>query len=153
MQKLLFFTAILFLFSACGAKKATKIVPKVSNEEKLQDVFKIYEGIPYRFGGTNKHGFDCSGFVQKVYLEAFKIDIPRTTNQLIRTGEKVSKNHYKIGDLLFFKPTKKYYHVGIYSGNNTFIHSASSSGVTKTKLSNPYWKKYYLRARRILNVR
>jgi len=151
MKKLLFFSVILLLFSACGAKKMTPTVTRKSNEEKLVQVFKKYEHTPYQYGGTNSHGFDCSGFVQKAYLEAFNLKIPRTTKELISTGKKVTKNNYKIGDLLFFRPSKKYYHVGIYSGNNTFIHSASSTGVTKTNLNNPYWKKYYLRTRRILN--
>ena len=125
----------------------------LSNEEKLDHVFERYEHSPYQYGGTDARGFDCSGFVQRAYSEAFNIHIPRTTKEMISTGKKVTKNQYKIGDLLFFKPSKKYYHVGIYSGNNTFIHSGSSTGVTKTNLNNPYWKKYYLRARRILNSR
>ncbi|PCH76290.1 MAG: peptidase P60 [Flavobacteriaceae bacterium] len=153
MKKFFLCSVILLLLTACGAKKTTTTKHSKTTKEKLAIVFKKYEHTPYRYGGTDSRGFDCSGFVQRAYLEAFNTHIPRTTRQLISTGEKVVKNNYQIGDLLFFKPSKKYYHVGIYSGNNTFIHSASSSGVTKTNLNNPYWKKYYLRARRILNAR
>ncbi|MBL4746037.1 MAG: C40 family peptidase [Flavobacteriaceae bacterium] len=151
MKKLLFFGSILLLFNACGAKKVTATKAIMSTKEKLTLVFNKYENTPYRYGGTDSNGFDCSGFVQKAYLDAFNINIPRTTKELITTGEKVRKNQYKIGDLLFFKPSKKYHHVGIYFGNGTFIHSGSSTGVTKTNLNNSYWKKHYLSARRILN--
>ncbi len=145
---------ILFIFtlilSSCGAKKTTHTPRKSSKKEKLVRIYSKYKHTPYRYGGTNSNGFDCSGFVQKVYQEAFNIKIPRTTRKQISIGKKVSKKNYQLGDLLFFKPSKKYYHVGIYVGDNSFIHSASSSGVSKTKLNNPYWKKHYLQARRVL---
>lgn len=150
MKKTFLFLLTLSLLSSCGAKKATQKTTISSKQYRLNMVFKKYEHTPYAFGGTDSRGFDCSGFVQKVYLEAFKKSIPRTTKVLIKTGKKVAKNHYQLGDLLFFKPSKKYYHVAIYSGNQHFIHSASSTGVTKTRLDNPYWKKHFLHARRIL---
>ncbi|PCI34990.1 MAG: hypothetical protein COB60_04600 [Flavobacteriaceae bacterium] len=150
MKKLLFLFVCTLILSSCGAKKIAQASKEPSREEKLTRIFKKYEKSPYVYGGTTIRGFDCSGFVQRVYLDAFKLSIPRTTKVLIKTGKKVKKNQFQPGDLLFFKPSKKYFHVGIYSGNQYFIHSSSSYGVSKTQLENPYWKKHFLYARRIL---
>ena len=133
---------------SCGSSKtATKTI---SNEAKLESQFRIYKGTKYKYGGTDKRGFDCSGFTKTVYTNAFKVKLPRTTKEMSKLGKKVSKNKLKPGDLVFFRPSRRYDHVGIYIGNNTFIHSSTSKGVIKSKLDNVYWKKKYRFAKRIL---
>jgi cell wall-associated NlpC family hydrolase len=133
---------------SCGSSRsATKII---SNKTKLESQFRYYKGTKYKYGGMDKKGFDCSGFTKIVYKNAFKVNLPRTTKEMSKLGKKVSKKKLKPGDLVFFRPTRRYRHVGIYIGDNAFIHSATSKGVIKTKLDDFYWKKKYRFAKRIL---
>jgi len=135
--------------TSCGASKKAAAA-RASKKSKLEQQYQQYKNIPYRYGGTDKRGFDCSGFIQTVYRDAFKVQLPRTVKEIAKQGKKVSKNSLKIGDLVFFRPSRKYRHVGIFMGDNTFIHSSSSQGIIKSKLDNPYWKKKYRFSRRIL---
>lgn len=137
----------LFLLS-CGSKK--NITSRVSVQNKLEIEFQKYKGVPYKYGGTTEKGFDCSGFVNTVYLNAFKIDLPRVTVDMAKYGSSVKESKLKLGDLVFFKPSRKYMHVGIYVGNGQFMHSSTSKGVIKSRLDNVYWSKKYRFARRIL---
>ncbi len=144
---LLSFTAL--LLTHCKSKK-TLVSHHNTVKQKLEKEFKKYKGVKYRYGGTTSLGFDCSGYVQRVYKEAFNINLPRTTKAMMKTGKKVSKKNLKPGDLVFFHPTRKYYHVGIYMGNGVFMHASSSKGVMKSRMDLPYWKRSYVTARRIL---
>jgi len=151
MEKLKYILLILILpivLLSCGSSKSTTI--KISNKTKLESQFRHYKGTKYKYGGVDKNGFDCSGFTQKVYKNAFKITLPRTTDAMKKLGRKVSKQKLKPGDLVFFRPSRRYQHVGIFIGDNSFIHSSTSKGVIKTKLDNVYWKKKYKFAKRIL---
>jgi len=150
-MKTLKYTAIIIiqlLFASCGSTKSTAV--KISPKVKLESQFRYFKGTKYKYGGTDKSGFDCSGFTQKVYKNAFKIELPRTTKEMSKLGKKISKNNLKPGDLVFFRPSRSYNHVGIYIGENSFIHSSTSKGVIKSKLDNIYWKKKYRYAKRIL---
>ncbi len=140
----------LILFSSCGSNKKASINKEAQVKAKLEQIYKKYKGAKYRYGGTTSRGFDCSGFVQRVYKEAFNIDLPRSTRDMMKLGKKINKNELKPGDLVFFHPTRKYYHVGIYLGNGVFIHASTSRGVIKSDLSLNYWKKSYIKGRRIL---
>jgi len=142
----LILTIILFLTS-CGVSK--RAVKSATIEKKLEQQFQLYKGVKYKYGGTDKRGFDCSGFVQKVYKDALNIQLPRVTKDMAKLGKKIPQFRLKPGDLVFFRPSRKYRHVGIYVGNNTFIHSSSSKGIMKSKLDNTYWKKKYRYAKRI----
>ena len=117
---------------------------------KIIETAKKYMGVPYVWGGMTPSGFDCSGFVQYVFMEN-GISIPRTTAQQINIGSSVSKSSLKPGDLVFFNTSGSgVSHVGIYVGDNQFIHCSSSKGVVITSLSNSYWSARYLGARRVL---
>lgn len=142
---LLIFQVILV---SCGSSKST--TKTISNKTKLESQFRHFKGTKYKYGGTDKRGFDCSGFTKTVYKNAFKVTLPRTTDEMSKLGKKVSKKKLKPGDLVFFRPSRRYEHVGIYIGENTFIHSSTSKGVIKSKLDNIYWKKKYRFAKRIL---
>jgi len=126
---------------------------KTSREIKVYRVAqtaKTYMGVPYLWGGASPSGFDCSGFVQYV-MKKNGIPISRTTATQYNEGIWVGKSSLKPGDLIFFstyKPGPS--HVGIYLGNNKFIHASSSEGVTITSLSNSYFAPRYIGAKRIL---
>ncbi|WP_416147727.1 peptidoglycan-binding protein [Salipaludibacillus sp. HK11] len=106
-----------------------------------------YIGVPYLWGGTTASGFDCSGFIQHVFRNN-GVNIPRTVAQQWNAGTSVSTP--KVGDVVFFETYKSGpSHNGIYIGNNKFVHSGSSTGVTTTSMSNSYWAPRYLGAKRM----
>ncbi|MET2984648.1 C40 family peptidase [Aureibaculum conchae] len=143
-----FIFLIAIALTSCGASKKAAAVAKVESE--LEKQYQLYKGIPYKYGGTDRRGFDCSGFVGKVYKDGLKTQLPRTTKEIAKMGRKVSKHRLKPGDLVFFRPSRKYRHVGIYAGDNKFMHSSTTKGIMKSDLDNVYWKKKFRYAKRIL---
>jgi cell wall-associated NlpC family hydrolase len=143
------FLISLFVFVSC---KSHKISDKQTQtrQYKLETTYQKYKGVKYKYGGTTPKGFDCSGFVQRVFDETFNIYLPRTTKAMMKIGKRVSLESLKTGDLVFFHPTKKYYHVGIYMGDGIFIHASTSKGVMKSNLQVKYWRRSFVKARRIL---
>jgi len=112
---------------------------------------KKFINIPYRFGGNSIFGIDCSGYVQKVY-SMIGINLPRSAREQFHEGEPVETNELSIGDLVFFKTYASFpSHVGIYLGDNLFIH-ASSKGrkVTIDSLTEPFYIKRFIGAKRVL---
>lgn len=115
----------------------------------LMQVFQEWEGSPYRYGGETKAGIDCSAFVQKAFLEAQNLTLPRTTWTQVQYGKKVNYDQAKLGDLVFFKTSRSSRHVGIYLGNKQFMHASTSKGVIISQLNNPYWASKFWHFRRI----
>ncbi|MFJ8259783.1 C40 family peptidase [Peribacillus asahii] len=115
---------------------------------KAISVAKNHLGVKYKWGGISPSGFDCSGLVKYAYGKQGKT-LPRTAAEMYKKGKKVSA--LKKGDLMFFAPNKasRPTHVAIYVGDNQFIHSSSSKGVSYAKTSNSYWKPKYIGAKRI----
>jgi probable lipoprotein NlpC len=112
-----------------------------------------YRGTPYRYGGTDRRGLDCSGLIYRSFWDALGIEVPRTTAGLHAWAEPVSAGNLMPGDLVFFNTTGPLSHVGLYAGGDTFIHAASSGrkiGVTYSKLSERYWKRAFAGAGRVL---
>jgi len=116
----------------------------------LRNEYLYWKGTPYRLGGNNKKGIDCSALVQAVYKSSFKMGLARTTNKQVNSGFFVDKKALKVGDLVFFKTTRKVRHVGIYLGDNQFLHASTSKGVMISSLDNIYWKSKYWQSRRVL---
>jgi cell wall-associated NlpC family hydrolase len=111
-----------------------------------------YKGTRYKFGGTSTKGMDCSGLVARVWEDLKMKKIPRVSSALFNSGRPVRLSELKPGDLVFFKNTYKsgISHVGVYTGNNKFIHAANKHlGVTTAKLSDPYYQLHYAGARRL----
>ncbi len=108
-------------------------------------------GVPYRNGGSDPSGFDCSGFVQYVFGE-LGIRLPRGVEEQLRAGRHVGEDVIAAGDLVFFATTGTgASHVGIASGPDAFVHSPSTGGQVRVdRLSAPYWSKRFLEARRIV---
>lgn len=108
-----------------------------------------FVGYPYVYGGNGPSSFDCSGFVKYVYAQ-FGYNINRTATAQMSNGYSVSKSELRPGDLVFFYNGGGIGHVGMYIGNNQFIHAANSrSGVIITSLSSSWYQERYAGARRI----
>lgn len=107
--------------------------------------------IPYRFGGNTFMGIDCSAYVQKVF-SFLDMPLPRTAREQFHLGEPVKKDELSIGDLVFFRTYASFpSHVGIYLGNNMFIHASSGERkVTINHLDAPYFVKRFIGAKRLL---
>lgn len=120
-------------------------------KNKIINVAKKYLGAPYKFGGTStRTGIDCSAYVNKVFSN-FNVQLPRTARDIYKEGEWVDRNELEKGDLVFFTTYAKFpSHVGIYIGDNKFIHASSASKkVTITDITRRYYQKRYIGAKRI----
>ena len=114
-------------------------------------------GTPYRYGGnTPAGGFDCSGLIGFVYRDAAGISLPRSTRELIgMRAPNVGRDALQSGDLLFFATSggRKVSHAGIYVGEGRFVHAPSSGGTVRLdSLSNTYWQRSYLHAKRVFSA-
>ena len=117
--------------------------------QQLQRFYQQWRGVPYEFGGTDRHGVDCSGFVYRLFGDVYGLQVPRTTRELARLPYRVDLNHLIAGDVLIFGRDYRKLHVGVYLAHGEFIHASKSKGVVKSTLSNPYWAGRYARAVRI----
>lgn len=109
-------------------------------------------GIRYKYGGTApESGLDCSGLVRYVFKESWGKELPRTSEEMSRLGEKVNTQELQPGDLVFYNTLRRAFsHVGIYLGDNRFIHAPSGGGQVRIEsMDMSYWKKRFNGARRI----
>ncbi|MFC3873014.1 C40 family peptidase [Neisseria musculi] len=110
-------------------------------------------GVAYRYGGTSSRtGFDCSGFMQHIFSRSMQISLPRTSADQAREGEYVSRSSLLPGDMVFFRTMggSRISHVGLYIGNDRFIHAPrAGKRIEIASLNNKYWKTKYATARRI----
>lgn len=109
-------------------------------------------GIRYKYGGNSPEtGFDCSGFVRYVYQQAANLTLPHGARAISQLGKTIPENELQPGDLVFFNTLKSAFsHVGIYLGNNRFIHSPSSGGGVRVEnMQDNYWQKRFNGAQRI----
>ncbi len=143
-RKKIFLTLFIFLiFLSCATfpKRSTSLRDNIVNRAES------YIGCPYKNGGIDPSGFDCSGFVFYIFQKE-GILLPRSTDRLLKTGRTVSLKRAEKGDLIFFRVEKKTLHVGIYEGEGKFIH-ASSTGIRREVL-NDYWKKRLIKIKRVI---
>ena len=121
-------------------------------QEVLMNALSL-TGIKYRYGGSSPEtGFDCSGFVRYVFSEAASIALPHNARAISQIGRIVSPEELQPGDLVFYNTMKSAFsHVGIYLGNNRFIHAPSSGGgIHVVNMTDAYWSKRFNGARRIV---
>jgi cell wall-associated NlpC family hydrolase len=112
-------------------------------------------GVDYRFGGeTPDRGLDCSGLIRYVFQEVTGTTLPRTSREMSRIGAKVALSDLAPGDLVFFNTRRfAFSHVGLYLGDNRFIHAPSTGGeVEVATLSQAYWRRHFDGARRLVGV-
>jgi cell wall-associated NlpC family hydrolase len=154
---------LLSLLLASGAQADEPIVipppPRVSFIDRatttVQDVIdKAVDllGIPYRFGGTTpESGFDCSGFVSHVFYTGFGLILPRSALEQSKAGRAVPFTELKPGDLVFFNTMRHAFsHVGIYLGNDQFVHAPrTGERVRVDSMNDSYWIQRFNGARRI----
>jgi cell wall-associated NlpC family hydrolase len=129
-------------------------INQLGTQERLVTFAKKLLDIPYRFGGNSLLGIDCSAYVKKVY-SLIGVALPRSAREQFQEGEPVDEKDLSIGDLVFFRTYASFpSHVGIYLGNNLFIHASSrSKKVTIDSLDTPYYFKRFIGAKRLLDVR
>ena len=114
-------------------------------------VLQKYLGRPYKGTSEYDQGLDCSRFTFQVFRDYNRTYLPNTAAAQYREGVEVNRRLLRFGDLVFFNTDRnKISHVGIYVGDNRFIHASSSRGVIISSLSEQYWAKNYVGARRIL---
>ena len=144
-----------------GMLLASMVVPYAMNVQEVEaktnatniiNSANALKGTKYKWGGTTTKGFDCSGFVQYVFKKS-GIQLPRTAAEMSKRGTSVAKGNLKAGDLVFFNTGAKkgkVTHVGIYIGNNKFIHSTTSKGVIVTDINDRYyWGAKFISAKRV----
>ncbi|BCB27151.1 peptidase P60 [Sulfurimicrobium lacus] len=110
-------------------------------------------GVNYKYGGAQPTtGFDCSGYVSHVFRQVAGLSLPHNALAISRQGKQISMKELQPGDLVFFNTLRRSFsHVGIYIGNNRFVHAPSSGGgVEVVSLQDSYWVKHFNGARRIL---
>jgi len=153
---------VLSLFSLLvifGCAPRPLIRPEIPGVQRLGDIeprlraeAEAWENTPHVLGGNDKEGIDCSGFVVLVNQKLFGIELPRTSEDQVRIGTPVSRRRLQAGDLVFFMPSSKNPHVGIYLSHGEFVHVSTSRGVMISNVNDPYWRNYYWTARRILQM-
>lgn len=175
MKKLLCILSFAVLVTSCGSSKTvvnntpTKNTTvglktleshysgKISqNRSKLLKSAEKYLGVPYKYGGNTSSGFDCSGFTVKVFSEN-EFSLPRRSADQANSGDKISIEKVKPGDLLFFATSggSQVSHVGIVheignDGEVKFIHASTSKGVIISSLNEKYWNRTFLHAQQVL---
>jgi peptidoglycan DL-endopeptidase CwlO len=114
--------------------------------QRAADVALKYRGVPYRWGGTEPSGFDCSGFVQHVYAQV-GLKLPRSAAQQYEQGTPVSRDNLRPGDLVFFDGLR---HNGIYVGHGRFIHAGQTGKhVSVAPIDEGWYRSRWVGARRL----
>jgi cell wall-associated NlpC family hydrolase len=166
------FFALLFAVTTAGCASSTGAVPKPFPRPgeavpdrtppaqpviAAPDAYSIagtalsLRGAPYRDGGSDPSGFDCSGFVRYVFAQ-HGVQLPRTVTEQFRAGRRVDVNELQPGDLVFFTTIAPgVSHVGMVIGGDEFVHAPSSSGIVRVEhLGATYWSSRFVGARRVL---
>jgi lipoprotein Spr len=121
----------------------------ISNPRLYQSV-SDWMGTPYKYSGDNKDGIDCSGLVCEVYKKCYNVNIDGSAKDIFNNSEQLKRSDLREGDLVFFKiRNNKISHIGIYLGQNKFVHSSTQKGVVVSDLDDPYYVKYFFKAGRI----
>jgi lipoprotein Spr len=117
----------------------------------LYNFIDDWMGTRYHYGGIDREGIDCSAFTGKLYSKVYGIELPRTAKEQFSACKKLTQKDMKEGDLVFFHSRRAVNHVGIYLGNNFFIHSSTHDGVTVSSLDDPYYSRKYLGGGAVIN--
>jgi probable lipoprotein NlpC len=118
---------------------------------RLEKAVNAWIGTPYHYGGMSKAGIDCSGLVCMIFRELGEYGLPHSSKEMQKIGSHVPLSGVKKGDILFFRNGfKRVDHVGIYLGNDEFVHASSKVGVIRSSMNDDYYRSRFIEARRIL---
>ena len=153
--KYLLITYFLLFLSSCTSNhipvKLHTVASTTNIKQELYAQFSAWKFVNYSLGGLSKNGIDCSGLVYLTFRDRFGIELPRTTKQQLLSGKTIDDQaDLKAGDLVFFKTGIWQRHVGIYLEQKKFLHVSTKKGVSISHLDNPYWRKRYWQAIRVL---
>jgi cell wall-associated NlpC family hydrolase len=132
------------------AEAAVVVPPAAVAPSAIVDTAMKLRGVPYRNGGSDPSGFDCSGFVQWVFAKNGVL-LPREVREQYGTGQKIGLRDVQPGDLVFFQTVSRgASHVGVVIGADQFVHAPSSTGVIRVeRFTATYWARRFVGARRI----
>ena len=164
MYKLVVVFVYAMLLAACSSAphyssetssvKVTGAHADLSDTQKVKQIlnqqYRDWNRVQHRMGGTSKKGVDCSGLVYQTYRTKLGVNIPRSTEHQSKIGLKVKQKQLRAGDLVFFKTGLFTRHVGMYIDKGNFLHVSSKKGVMISNLDEPYWRKTYWKAQRVL---
>ena len=129
----------------CAMWGSSRLGPAAAKEARR------HLGVPYKLGGTDPRGFDCSGLTFYVY-KRLGLELPRSSAKQAKVGRRIKRNHLRVGDLVFFSTGRgrTVTHVGLYLGNRKFIHApGQGKTVAISELDSDYFSRNYHSARRV----
>lgn len=128
-------------------------IPGIQADSDLYSAAQGWLHTPYRYGGTNRKGIDCSALTRNIYRKVYGIELPRTVDGQIDLGQFVRLSGLNPGDLLFFRNSRggPVDHVGIYLGDQQFVHASVQRGVIISEISDQYYQSNFVTARRIVD--
>jgi len=125
------------------------VIPDSAMNPKLYQVCYNWIGTNYKYSGKSERGIDCSGFTKIIYRDVFKDTLNGGSADLAQQVKLIPKENLEIGDMVFFKiKRKRVSHVGVYLGNNKFVHAAVKGGVQINDLNEPYYHRYFYKGGR-----
>lgn len=123
------------------------------NKSKLLSFVSDWYGVPYKYGGCQKTGVDCSCFTSLLCEKVYQLKIPRSASDMYKECLKLTPNEMREGDLVFFKiDGNSISHVGVYLRNKQFVHSSTSRGVIINSMDEAYYKKFFHSGGRVKNL-
>jgi len=137
--------------SALGENNRDVSASTAAMAQRVINLARTMLNVPYRFGGSTLRGIDCSAYVQRVF-GLMDVRIPRTAREQYAVGARIGRDDIRIGDLIFFRTYASFpSHVGIYLGENLFIHASSMvRKVAIDSMDMPYYRKRFIGARRLV---
>lgn len=128
-------------------KEKMGVTNKEIKENKLYSFVNDWYGTPYKYGGCEKSGVDCSCFTINLFDKVYGKKIPRTASDIYKECDKINIEKAKEGDLVFFKiNSKSITHVGVYLRDKKFVHASTTKGVLVNSLTETYYQKYFYSA-------
>lgn len=133
-------------------KEKMGITNKEIRDSKLYSFISDWYGAPYKYGGCEKTGVDCSCFTINLFDKVYGKKMPRTAGEIYKECEKLNVDSANEGDLIFFKiNSNSITHVGVYLRDKKFVHASTTRGVLVNSLSETYYSKYFYAAGKLKN--
>ncbi len=133
-------------------KEKMGLTNKEVKDNKLYSFISDWYGTPYKYGGCEKTGVDCSCFTINLFEKVYGKKMPRTAGEIYKECEKTSIDSAKEGDLIFFKiNSNSITHVGVYLKDKKFVHASTTKGVLVNSLTETYYQKYFYAAGKLKN--